>query len=61
MSDYIYTSPSKTDNIINVAIRGINDIHGSIFPNRFQAPNDTLLYSGDAINIYSYVKTLRKE
>ena len=61
MSDYIYPSPSKTDNIINVAIMGTNDIHGAVFPNRFQAPNDTLLYSGGAVNIYSYAKALRKE
>lgn len=61
MSDYNYPSPSITNNIINVAIMSTSDIHGAVFPNRFQAPNDTLLYSGGAINIYSYVKALRKE
>ena len=40
---------------------GTNDIHGAVFPNRFQAPNDTLLFSGGAVNIYSYAKALRKE
>ena len=61
MSDYNYPSPNITNNIINVAIMGTSDIHGAVFPNRFQSPNDTLLYSGGAINIYSYVKALRKE
>ena len=61
MSNYDYPSPSIKDNIINVAIMGTSDIHGAVFPNRFQSPNDTLLYSGGAINIYSYVKALRKE
>ena len=61
MSDYKYPSPSVSDNIINVAIMSTSDIHGAVFPNIFQSPNDTLLYSGGAINIYSYVKALRKE
>ena len=60
MSNYEYPSPIPSD-IINVAIMSTSDIHGAVFPNRFQAPNDTLLYSGGAINIYSYVKALRKE
>ena len=61
MSDYEYPSPSIKDNIINVAIMGTNDIHGAVFPNRFTAPNNTLLYSEGAVNIYSYAKALRKE
>ena len=60
MSEYEYPSPTPSD-IINVAIMGTSDIHGAVFPNRYPAPNDTLLYSGGAINIYSYVKALRKE
>ena len=61
MSDYNYPSPSRANNIINVAIMGTNDIHGAVFPNRYPAPNDTLLYSGGSVNIYSYAKALRKE
>ena len=61
MSDYNYPSPSITNNIINVAIMSTSDIHGAVFPNIFPSPNDTLLYSGGAINMYSYVKALRKE
>ena len=60
MSNYEYPSPIPSD-IINVAIMSTSDIHGAVFPNRFQAPNDTLLYSGGVINMYSYVKALRKE
>ena len=60
MSNYEYPSPIPSD-IINVAIMSTSDIHGAVFPNRFQAPNDTLLYSGGVINMYSYVKSLRKE
>ena len=60
MSDYEYPSPNEPD-IINVAIMGTSDIHGAVFPNRYPSPNNTLLYSGGAINIYSYVKALRKE
>ena len=61
MSDYEYPSPSITENIINVAIMGTNDIHGAVFPNRYPAPNNTFLYTGGAVNIYSYVKALREE
>ena len=60
MSNYEYPSPIPSD-IINVAIMSTSDIHGAVFPNRFQAPNDTLLYSGGVISMYSYVKALRKE
>ena len=61
MSNYNYPSPSITNDIINVAIMSTSDIHGAVFPNVFQSPNDTKLYSGGAINIYSYVKALRAE
>ena len=62
LSDYSYPSPEvNSDKIINVAIMGTNDIHGEIFPNSFQSPNNTILTSGGATNIYSYVKAMRKE
>ena len=62
MSDYEYPKPGKSsDNIIRVAIMGTNDIHGEIFPNIFQSPENSTLESGGATNIYSYVKSLRKE
>ena len=61
LSDYEYPKPGISDNIIHVAIMGTNDIHGEIFPNRFQSPENTILYSGGATNIYSYVQAMREE
>ena len=57
LSDYVYPAPGiSDDDIIRVAIMGTNDIHGEIFPNIFQSPENTTLASGGATNIYSYVK-----
>ena len=61
LSDYDYPAPGISDDIIRVAIMGTNDIHGEIFPNIFQSPENTTLASGGATNIYSYVKALRNE
>ena len=61
LSDYNYPSPEETDNIKYIAIMGTNDIHGEIFPNVFQSPEETTLLTGGATNIYSYVKAMRKE
>ena len=62
LSDYVYPAPGiSDDDIIRVAIMGTNDIHGEIFPNIFQSPENTTLASGGATNIYSYVKALRNE
>ena len=61
LSDYNYPQPGVSNNIIHVAIMGTNDIHGEIFPNRFQSPKNTFLYSGGATNIYSYAKAMREE
>ena len=61
LSDYDYPSAEISNDIINVAIMGTNDIHGEIFPNIFQSPENTTLASGGATNIYSYVEALREE
>ena len=61
LSDYDYPSEEISNDIINVAIMGTNDIHGEIFPNIFQSPENTTLASGGATNIYSYVEALREE
>ena len=61
LSDYNYPSPEEKDNIKYIAIMGTNDIHGEIFPNVFQSPEETTLLTGGATNIYSYVKAMRKE
>ena len=61
LSDYEYPSPEISDNIVRVAIMGTNDIHGEIFPNTFQSPENTTLKIGGATNLYSYAKALRKE
>ena len=61
LSEYKYPSAEISDNIINVAIMGTNDINGEIFPNIFQYQGNTTLESGGATNIYSYVEALREE
>ena len=61
LSDYDYPKNDFSNKRVNVAIMGTNDIHGEIFPNTFQSPNNSILTSGGATNIYSYVKALRNE
>ena len=61
LSSYNYPKQDIDNKIVRVAIFGTNDIHGEIFPNTFQSPNNSTLASGGATNIFSYVEAMRKE
>ena len=65
-SDYKYPKKeNENDSYIYVPIIGTNDLHGKIFPVRFNKPenlnNSEYYYSGGAEYIFSYVEILREK
>ena len=60
-----YQYPKDDDNYIYIPILGTNDLHGKIFPIRFNKPNTInnpeYYYSGGAEYIFSYLEILRED